>query len=523
MVKPSLELRHNQSLVMTEQLQQSIKLLQLSAIELTEFIDQELEKNPLLTIDEPTPDAADPHEDDGVPASENDERVELNDSGDLFEPEAPADGLYTHSLDMQQEGSNERASGDLDTNNEDVWGGGDTEGESLRYSGVSDFHDEGGGGSFSDAIEQRLTSKPDLKTHLLEQMQVDIADPAQRIIARHLIDILDEVGYLREKTTIISEQLGATQEEVEDVILLLQRCDPPGVFARSLKECLDLQLEDRGLLDEPMEVLLDNLQLLAEGDVKKLRKLCGVEEDELSQMLVTLRTLDPHPGSNFSVETAETLIPDVYIKKVAREGWKVELNADVLPKLIVNRQYYTLLTSQSRRKDDKKFLSEQLTNANWLIKSLDQRAQTMLKVSTEILRQQEEFFEYGIHFLKPMTLRHIAEAISVHESTVSRVTTGKYMATPRGVFEMKYFFSSSLHDAGTGDSFSSRTVMHMIKELVEQEKAGAILSDDSIAEILQGRGVEVARRTIVKYRQNMGIPSSVDRRREKRMRQSIPA
>lgn len=510
MVKPSLELRHSQSLVMTEQLQQSIKLLQLSALELSEFIDLEIEKNPLLALEEPlTEEMESPSEES--PKNDSDDDAQPYETS---EAEPVDDAGFSRSTETSP-GATERQAERIDANSDDIWG---EESEASRFSGVSDYNDEGGGGSFTDAIEQRYSSKPSLKQHLMEQVQTDIPDSAQRLIAHHLIDLVDESGYMREKPNVIAAQLGASTAEVEEVLRLLQRSDPPGVFARDLKECLQLQLEERGLLDEPMKLLLANLDLMAEGDLKKLRKICNVEEAEFACLLGEIRELDPRPGSHFSVEEAETLIPDVFVKKVAREGWKVELNADVLPRLIVNRQYYALLSTGSRQKEDKKFLSEQLSNANWLIKSLDQRAQTLLKVGSEIVRQQEEFFEYGIHFLKPMTLKHIADRISVHESTVSRVTTGKYIASPRGVFEMKYFFSSSLSDSGSGDSYSSRTVMHMIKELVDQEKTEKILSDDTIAEVLQNRGIEVARRTVVKYRQHMHIPSSVERRREKRLK-----
>lgn len=517
MAKPSLELRQSQSLVMTEQLQQSIKLLQLSALELTGFIEQELEKNPLLSLEEPG-ETSETSPSDSDPEKLNEE-FNFGDSDGLASEEhnSGEEDAYSRPIEMSRVEAN-NASSHLDTNQGDFWGDtGDT-----RYSGASDFSDDdGGSSSFTDMLEQRYSERQDLKSHLREQIQVDIANPAQKIIAWHLVDMVDDAGYLREETKSLVEQLGATKEEIEVVIKLVQRCEPAGVFARSLKECLSLQLKERGLLDEPMRILLDNLDLVAAGELKKLCRACGVTGEELSEMLAGIRQLNPRPGSDFLQESADTLIPDVFIRKVEKEGWKVELNNEVLPKLIVNRQYHALLSDQSRRKDDKKFLNEQLSNANWLIRSLDQRAQTLLKVSSEIVRQQKEFFEFGIHFLKPMTLKHIAEAIEMHESTVSRVTTGKYLATPRGVLEMKFFFSSSLNDSGAGEAYSSRTVMHMIKEMVDQENPAKILSDDTIADELQKRGVEVARRTVVKYRQNLNIPSSVERRRKKRLGQAV--
>lgn len=497
-VTPSLQLRTSQSLVMTEQLQQSIKLLQLSALELSEFIDQELEKNPLLSTEDPATDDLKPEEE--------------------AESEAPAaavedDGMYTRSLDMSSSDGGE--SGAPDASNDDIWGG---ETESQRYgeSDIASHGSEGEGGYVSDVIEQRFSEMPSLKEHLLGQVQVDIADGEQKLIAAYLIDLLDESGYLRDDVSQLHEVLGCDPAQVGATLTQLRECDPAGVFAVDLKDCLRLQLKERGALTAPMEALLEHLELLAEANLKKLARACGVDEVELARMLAEVRRLDPRPGSHFSSEQVQTLIPDVLVRKLGRDGWRVELNADVMPRLLVNRQYHADLTGRARGREEKKFLNEQLSNASWLVKALDQRAQTLLKVAGEIVRQQEMFLEHGIRYMKPMTLRHIAEQVEVHESTVSRITSNKFMATPRGVFPLKYFFSSSLADAAEGEGTSSRTVMHMIKEMVEEEPGEAVLSDDAIAEKLAEKGIEVARRTVVKYRKLMNIPSSVERRRRLR-------
>lgn len=497
-VIPSLQLRASQSLVMTEQLQQSIKLLQLSALELSEFIEQELEKNPLLTSDEPADESPAPHEAQEQNADSS--------------PSAEEGEVYTNSLDMSDGGNDDNAA--PDASNEDIWG---IEPESPRYEG-SDFSGGGGsadgeGSSISDLIEQRYSETPSLKDHLLEQVQMDFSDPQDKLIAAYLIDLLDESGYLREDVTDLPEQLGCDRKQVDNILARLRRLDPAGVFAHDLKDCLRLQLQEKKALTPAMETLLEHLELLAEANLKKLARLCGVGEAELPNMLAELRQLDPRPGSHFSHEQVETLVADVLVRKIGRDGWRVELNADVMPKLLVNRQYHTELMGRSRAREEKKFLNEQLANANWLVKALDQRAQTLLKVASAIVKQQEMFFDHGIRYMKPLTLRHIAEEVEVHESTVSRVTSNKYMATPRGVFPLKYFFSSSLSDAADGEGTSSRTVMHMIKELVDAEAQEAVLSDDAIAEKLSEKGIEVARRTVVKYRKIMNIPSSVERRR----------
>lgn len=506
-ITPSLQLRASQSLVMTEQLQQSIKLLQLSALELTEFIEQELEKNPLLAVEE-TPSGGESKEE---PAPESSEETM---EGDSSQPAASTqEDMYTRSLDMSGEGDGEGSA--PDTSNDDIWGG-DTETHRYDDSGMSSSSGDHDRGYVSDTIEQSYSETPSLKDHLLEQVQMDFSDASRKLVAAHLIDMLDESGYLREDTAHLPELLGCDKKLVEATLEQLRECDPAGVFARDLKDCLWLQLREKKLLTPAYEALLQHLELLADSHLKKLARLCRVDEAKLAAMLAVIRSLDPRPGSHFSSEQVQTLIPDILVRKIGKDGWRVELNADVMPKLLVNRQYYAELSARSRGREDKKFLSEQLANANWLVKALDQRAQTLLKVGSEIVKQQEMFLDHGIRYMKPLTLRVIAEEVEVHESTVSRVTTGKYMATPRGVFPLKYFFSSALSDASDGDGTSSRTVMHLIKELVDAEVLEDVLSDDLIAEKLAARGIDVARRTVVKYRKIMNIPSSVERRRTMR-------
>ncbi len=515
-MKQSLEHRMSQSLVMTQQLQQSIKLLQYSAAELAEFIAEEVEKNPLLSVEDGDGDA--PAADAVVEGEARAESVfEDHDDG--------SSSSLRDSVDMS--GDSFEATRALDTGDDAMWGeagdsaDGHTEasyqesyGESYHGGGMG----VGGDNDFlSDALEQRHSENKTLRDHLLEQVVLDFSDSAEQMMASYLVDMLDEQGYLRETNEHLATLFGCAPAQVEKVILRLQECDPVGVAARDLAECLALQLKERDRLDPAMQILLKNLPLIADGEAKKLMRLCKVDEEDLRDMMTELRTLNPYPASAFLHTHVESIIPDVLLRRVGA-SWRVELNMDALPKVLLNKQYCNTWQRGTREKEDKKFVAEQLANANWLLRALDQRAQTLLKVSTEIVRQQEGFFQHGIHHLKPLTLLQVANApeVGLHESSVSRVTTNKYISTPRGMFELKYFFSSSLNASRGGDDFSSRSVMQMIKDMIEREKMDDVLSDDTIAEALKRRGVDVARRTVVKYRTALKIPSSVERRRLKR-------
>ncbi len=502
MVGMKQEFRQSQNLVMTQALQQSIKLLQLSAVELQEYIDEELEKNPLLTkeeaeseehpnelaADEPgaeTPAAA--SDEDEAPRAETRE-IEVTDS-DYSVNEELVEGSYG-----------------------DEWSEGETMQVSAGLQGSSGGYDEEGEGF---GIESASARDKTLREHLLEQIHVDITDPIQLLIAEKLTDMLDETGYLREETASLAESLGATQEDIEAVITKLQQMEPVGVFARSLTECLRLQLADMDRLDPVMETFLDNIEMMGSGDVAGLRKKCNADAEDFAQMIADIRRCNPKPGLGFASEDVQAVIPDVIVRKAKAGGWHLELNPEAMPRVLVNRHYAADVGARKEDKEAKKFVSEQLANANWLIKALDQRANTILKVATEIVKQQDKFLQHGIRFLKPLVLKDIAAAVGMHESTISRVTTSKFMATPRGTLELKFFFTSSIN-AGTGaNDFSSKTVQYYIKELVGAEDAKEILSDDAIVKRLKDRNIDVARRTVTKYREEMNIPSSVVRRRQK--------
>ena len=340
---------------------------------------------------------------------------------------------------------------------------------------------------------------------------------ADRLIARHLIDNLTDAGYLGVPLDAIADQLGAELADVEAVLLRVQGCDPSGVFARDLRECLAIQLRERDRLDPIMARLLDHLELLANHDLPALMRAVGCDREDIADMLAELRTLDPKPARAFDGATVEAVVPDVFVRQGPAGDWQIELNADILPRVLVNRVYYASVTRKARDAAEKSFLTDCLQTANWLTKSLDQRAQTILKVAAEIVRQQDGFLIHGIAYLKPMTLKMVAEAIEMHESTVSRVTANKYLATPRGLLEMKYFFTTAISASDGGDSHSAEAVRHRIRQLIDAEPVSDVLSDDTIAAVLKReQGIDVARRTVAKYREGMNIPSSVIRRRQKK-------
>lgn len=498
-IGPRLDLRQSQNLVMTPQLQQAIKLLQLSSIELNAFVEEELERNPLLERDEGAPDPS---------AIEDPDR----------HAEGPADPYSSDSADLLTGGAKDGA---LDTDHSN-----DFDGE-IAGPGAEAYErglDAGGfaglGGNargFDDDGEfgATLSSTVTLRDHLDDQLRMDIEDPVERMIGAHLIDALDPNGWIAAETEEIAARLGIDTAAVEAVLSKMQGFDPPGIFARSLQECLALQLKDQNRYDPAMETLMDNLDLVANREGERLKRLCGVDAEDLADMIRELRALNPRPASLFDSVVAEPVVPDVLLKAGRDGDWLVELNPEALPKVLVNERFHARIARQTKDKSDKDYLAERFQTANWLVKSLQQRATTILKVATEIVRQQDAFFRHGVAHLKPLILRDIAEAIEMHESTVSRVTSNKFIASPRGLFELKYFFTTAI--AGTsGNTHSAESVRHRIKCLVDAESPNAILSDDKLVEILNDEGIDIARRTVAKYREAMRIPSSVQRRRMKK-------
>ena len=503
----SLFLRQSQSLVMTPQLMQSIQLLQMTHVELTQFIEQEVEKNPLLEIASGEDGARDYERDDAAARDERQHAETMGEEG--FQPD-----LYDSATVGDAGGAPDSFDGGFDNVFPDDAGPRNADAPELLGQWKSM---PGGGDGEGYDLEDFAASRKTLADVLNEQIPFVLADPIDRLIAQHLLDQLDEAGYLQGSIAETALKLGKPATEVERVLARLQELDPPGVFARSLSECLAIQLKGRDRLDPAMAALLDNLELLARRDFATLKKLCGVGEEDLIDMLAEIRKLDPKPGGRYEASVSEAVVPDIVVRAAPDGSWHIELNADTLPRVLVNRDYHTAVSSRTdRNSEDYAFLNECLQTANWLTRSLDQRARTILKVATEIVRQQDAFLVNGVDHLRPLNLKTVAEAIKMHESTVSRVTSNKYMLTPRGLFELKYFFTVSIGSAEGGDSHSAESVRHRIRTMIAQEAPEAVLSDDDIVDILRKGGVDLARRTVAKYREAMNIPSSVQRRREKR-------
>jgi RNA polymerase sigma-54 factor len=498
-----LEFRQTQALVMTPQLMQAIKLLQLSSLDLAAYVEGELERNPLL------------------------ERAEAEDGQALgAEPEMPAverdedssptsdwigEDLETSRASMEQ---------GLGTELENVFpddGGAKTAPVETPPPAYSEWSGVGSGGSEDSSynLESFITAEITLADHLAEQMALAISDPAGRMIGRYLVDMVDETGYLTGDLDAVAEKLGATRADVEAVLAVLQTFDPAGVCARSLTECLALQLKERDRYDPAMRALVEHLELLAKRDLAALRRVCGVNDEDLADMIAEIRNLNPKPGLAFGSTLVQPIVPDVYVRAAPDGSWQVELNSDTLPKVLISQRYYAQVSKTTRNDKDKTYIADCLQTATWLVRALDQRAKTILKVSSEIVRQQDGFFTKGVQHLRPLNLKTVADAIGMHESTVSRVTANKYMATSRGIFELKYFFTSSIAASDGGEAHSAEAVRHRIRQLIDGETAIDVLSDDTIVDKLRVAGIDIARRTVAKYREAMRIPSSVQRRREK--------
>ena len=512
-ITTKLELRQSQQLVMTPQLQQAIKLLQLSNLELNEFVDAELERNPLLERDEEHDPAASfdvaPDKSGDADASDGD----FGDGDNFGDGDDASSGRLDLTADTMAPASDLDADRDVafaEESPQDLAG-------LLAGSSWSSVRQSGALSGEEADLEAVLTGDVTLRDHLSSQLQLAISDPIERMIGGHLIDLVDDAGYMRADPAELAERLGAEPALVRSVLAKLQTFDPPGVMATSLKECLALQLKERGRYDPMIAKFLDHLELLAAHDLRQLKRILDADMDDITDMIAEVRSLNPKPGNAFGGAPVQTVVPDVLVRPANDGSWLVELNSETLPRVLVNRAYYTRVArnvpAQSREKE---FLLECLNTANWLVKSLDQRARTILRVAEEIVRQQDAFLVHGVQHLRPLNLKTVADAIKMHESTVSRVTSSKYMATNRGIFEMKYFFNSAIASANDGLAHSSVSVRHRIKVLIDSEPTNAVLSDDQIVDILQKEGIDIARRTVAKYREAMRIASSVQRRREKR-------
>ena len=489
-IAPRIQARQSQQLAMTPQLQQAIKLLKLSNIELAAFVEEQLEKNPLL--ERGTGD-----ENRRGEGAETPEAVEFSEVALDAPSNAAADALDApdHAVDADSVPSAAPA---------------------ADVGGSVDWSKAGPGGSFSVSSDYDAAANASAEPTLAEFLDAQLAHARlsgrERLIAEHIIGQVDDSGYLREDAAEIAERLGVGVSRVRSVLVELRGFEPTGVFARDLADCLALQIKDREEMTPEMGVLLENLPKLAKHDLAGLAKACGVERPQLLAMIAQLKALDPKPGSRFAGDVAVAIEPDVFVKDTGT-GWAVELNSATLPRVLVNHRYAREITSLGGDDTTREFVSECQQNASWLVKSLDQRARTILKVASEIIKHQDGFFAYGVDHLRPLKLAQIADAIEMNESTVSRVTSNKFMSTPRGVFELKYFFTTAIASSDGGEGHSAEAVRHKIQILIDEERVGYVLSDDAIVDKLRAQGIEIARRTVAKYREAMGIPSSVVRRR----------
>ncbi|MET1756844.1 RNA polymerase factor sigma-54 [Novosphingobium sp. RD2P27] len=493
---PRLDLRQTQSLVMTPQLQQAIKLLALSNLEIESFIGDALAANPLLDV--------------GGDAGERSNSFEAPP-----EPDVRRTTLEASSVDrLIGEG---RAADDRPLDIDPVTAAPEREtgdGVTVQVADSAWGSDLRGGGEEGPAIDERGSHGETLVEHLEAQIGLVAPDAHSAFLARYIIGLLDETGYLPVTLREVCSDLGVPLVESERALALVQSLDPTGVGARTLSECIALQAREADRYDPCMVRLIDNLDLVARGEFARLRRLCGVDEEDFAEMLSELRSYDPKPGLRFGGESSGAVVPDVLVEPGAAGDWTITLNEATLPRLIVNRRYYLELKGGCADKASRGWLTEKLSDANWLIKALDQRQKTILKVAGELVRQQQGFFRHGVSHLKPLTLRAIAEAIGMHESTVSRVTSSKYLHCARGTFELKYFFTSGIATAG-GEGVSAEAVKAAIRRLIDAEDPKAILSDDALVDLLKAQGYDLARRTVAKYREAIGLGSSVQRRRQK--------
>ncbi|TAL82596.1 MAG: RNA polymerase sigma-54 factor [Beijerinckiaceae bacterium] len=510
-----LLMRQGQALVMTPQLLQAIKLLQFSNLELAAFVQEELERNPLLERAEEMPE---PREIEDGAAREDSDWGEASAATDFNEPgeadwssESFATDRGALEASLGTELSNAFEDDRAQTPGEHPDGPESSGLSATSWTGSPGLPGEGE----APGLEAYAAAEIGLRDHLLAQLTLTTADPAERMIGQALIDGIDEAGYFTESIDEIADKLAASPERVETVLALIQSFDPDGIGARNLAECLTIQLRERDRFDPAMQALVGNLELVARRDFAALRKICGVDDEDIADMLAEIRKLDPKPGRAFGGALVQPIVPDVIVRALPDGNWHVELNSEVLPRVLVNQTYAMRVARIKGSDSDKSFLSDCLQTAHWLTKSLEQRARTILKVASEIVRHQDAFFAQGVEYLRPLNLKIIADAIGMHESTVSRVTSNKYMTTPRGLFELKYFFTASIASHNGGDAYSAEAVRFRIKQMIEREDPAAILSDDAIVARLKSLDVDIARRTVAKYRESLRIPSSVERRRMK--------
>lgn len=491
-VTPKLEIRQSQSLLMTPQLRQAINLLQMSNLELSELVEKELESNPLLEredahreAEEKLPQTIDDYPTDTAPTAEDDD----------YRPDVDYDNQFDDS------GSDSEGYDNADAD--------------YSWSDYNQNKNQNPDDDF-DYFEKKLKDDKSLYRFLSEQIELIFTNKTDIAIALRLTEQLDDAGYFRGDLKQLAAYLKVSEKYISNILQQMKSFEPSGIFAENLTECLTIQLQDKNRLDPQMQILINNLQLLGERKFKELKKICNADDEDLNSMIADIKSLNPKPAAEFSHDITTYVIPDVFVRTNKSGNYLVELNSLSLPRVLINRRYYAEIQNKASGKEDKRYLKEQISNASFLVKALHQRAETILRVSEEIVRAQHAFFENGIEHLRPMALRDIAERVEMHESTISRVTTNKYMHSPRGLFELKYFFSQAAGTLSGDENTSTLSIKHKLKKLIDEEKPDDILSDDKLVELMAQNGIKIARRTITKYREALGIPTSGQRKRNKR-------
>ena len=473
-ITQNLKLKQSQSLVMTPQLQQAIKLLQLTNLELCDLVNKELEENPFLE-DSKFEENKDEVDHESETHNLEDEFV----SKDAMDSEIKSEA-YDNCWDKE-----------LNCNN-----------KSQNYETI----DAG------SVAEQTVSEEITLKSVLTDQANLEFDKDEEKFISRVLIDYIDSSGWMTKDLKEISEVIGCEENKVQTIVDRMKDFEPSGVFAQNLQECLTIQLKAKELFNEKIKMLLENFDLLAAGEIKTICKQGNCSREEIAKNLAVIRQMNPKPGNIYATPENNIFHPDVIVKR-KNNTWEVELNQSTLPKIVVNENYANQLNNLNCNQGDKKFITESIGSAKWLVKAIEQRNITTLKISSEIVQQQKEFFEKGLSYLKPMILKDVAKKIGMHESTVSRVTSAKLMLTPRGIFDMKHFFSASINSTEKGESYSAASVRETLKNLISSEPLNQPFSDEVIVSKLQKEGINLARRTVAKYRELMCIPSSAERRK----------
>lgn len=477
-VAPKLEIRQKQSLTITPFLQQAIKILHMNKNEVSNVILDNIQSNPLLEGEV---------EPDKTEASDENTTVE-DEALDSLEA-IKQDGILDQALDADYENN-------YDSNN--IWDQSTNKNNNFTVK--------------ENALEETISELPSLLAEIQKQIPWLCKTSNQQAIAKSLLSYLDKSGWLDNTYLELRQLLNCSSEELESVVDMLQLCEPTGVFARNLKDCLKIQLKNHKLWSKKFALVLDNLDLIAIKNWKKLQKLCNCNEEELKTFIHTIRSCNPKPASGYEHHITQVVTPDVTVKRHKSGAWQVELDNSSIPPVMVNKEYYKSLKETQLQKEEKRYLYDKWQEANWLLKAITQRHSTLLKVSHAIVKRQQPFFEKGIMHLYPMVLRDIADDVGMHESTVSRITTGKYMYCTRGVLELKFFFTATLSGT-TGQSHSAESVRHLIKTVIDKENDDNILSDETIAQQLKVKGFQIARRTVAKYRDTLGIPGSAVRKR----------